>query len=72
MKKLNNLDDHAATTSIRRENCKMLHWSKTRGRPQHDESTHESPPCANTRTTTAASSRKKKQQSLVPLLYVRV
>ena len=57
---------------IRRDNCKMLHWSKTRGTPQHNPNTHEPPSCANKRTTTAASSRKKQYQSVVPLLYVRV
>ena len=44
---------YAATIRIPRENCEMLHWSKTRGGPQHDASTHESPSGANKRTTTA-------------------
>ena len=37
----------------------MLHWSKTRGTPQHNASTHESLSCADKRPTTAASGRKK-------------
>ena len=44
---------YAATLRIRRENCKMLHWSKIRGRPQLDASTHEFLSGANKRTTTA-------------------
>ena len=45
---------YAATilVRIRRENCEMLHWSKTRGRPQEDASTHESLSGANKRTAT--------------------
>ena len=44
---------YAATilVRIRRENCKTLHSSKTRGRQQHDESTHESLSGANKRAT---------------------
>ena len=45
-------------------------WSKTRGTPQHNPSTHEALSFANKRTTTAASSRKKQYQSVVPLYYM--
>ena len=64
---------YASTIRIWRENCKMLNWSKTRGRRQHDASTHESLSGANKRTinTTAvhivcalwAKSELKKKQT---------
>ena len=66
------MDEKICHDYIRRDNGKILHWSKTRGTPQHNPSTHNSLSCANKRTTTAARSRKKRYQSVVPLLYVGV
>ena len=36
------IDEKICHNYIRRDNCKMLHWSKTRGTTQHNPSTHES------------------------------
>ena len=63
-------DENICHDYIRRDEYKMLHWSKTRGTPQHNPSTHESLSCANKRTTTAASSRKKQYLFVAPLHHV--
>ena len=63
------IDENICHDYIRRDNCKMLHWSKTRGTLQQNPDTHEPLSCVNKRTTTAASSRKKQCQSAVPLCY---
>ena len=58
---------------IRRVNCKMLHWSKTRGTPQHNPSTHESLSCAK-RTYYCGSNQQEEAAPIcsTTILYVRV
>ena len=64
------LDEKICHDYVRRDHCTMIHWTKTRGTPERNPSTHESLSCANKRTTTAASSRRKQYQSVVPLHYM--
>ena len=60
-KKLN-VDEKIRRDYIRRDNRKMLHWIKTRGKPQHNASTHESVLCKQTYYYGS-----KQQQAAVPI-----